>query len=563
MRIIESFGGWNSLRLDESTKAAKEYMFQRAAKKMRKMPEDLTPEERDRILEDPTYRQVAELAKSYPNYITALLKFAFEHDVTVDQISSLLNDFQTKKALIAQIGSPQQILDDYANREVENGVHGFEQLTDEIMRLERVKEAKWFIDAVPKRLRDGLRSLNREQMEPVINAIVALEELGEEPIKRFFASIKALENEFSTSEFVDYFINYVAGYSDENKRQRLEAIDEYGPQAGILYYDGQYLAVSLRTAEAQRVVCSGAQWCINRGSFDSSSYGGGNNQISVFNFNADQNSDPMFMVGFTISYSGKEVKYTQNYNNRDIKASSDPAENFRKLGYPEDLIKTVVKVLPEEGLIKQAVYNLGIDSSTPEEVLFKVIQQSYDVTEFSPENKQILVDIVVDKIKSKLNIERVAAKYKEYGILSKFSAEIAKDILKDAPASVMQDLANTTLEIFAEINSIVQADPSLANDRIRNVLSQEDAVLTELGLNRGDVEALMEYTDWDSLDEFMMAEPAVKPRTAPTIAPTRPMPKRPGPVPSKQPFKAPEPAKAEAEDVIARYEELTKNQEEE
>jgi hypothetical protein len=34
-------------------------------------------------------------------------------------------------------------------------------------------------------------------------------------------------------------------------------------------------------------------------------------------------------------------------------------------------------------------------------------------------------------------------------------------------------------------------------------------------------------------------------------------------VPSKRPFKEPEPAKAEAEDVIARYEELTKNQEEE
>jgi hypothetical protein len=269
------------------------------------------------------------------------------------------------------------------------------------------------------------------------------------------------------------------------------------------------------------------------------------------------------MVGFTISYDAKQVKYTQNYNNRDIKASEDPAENFRKLGYPEELIKTVVGLLPEEGLIKKAVYNLGIDSSTPEEVLFKVIQQSYVVTEFSPENKQILIDIVVNKIKSKLNTDVVVAKYKEAGILSKFSAEIAKDILKDAPADVMQDLANITLELFAEINSIVQADPSLANDRIRNVLSQEDAVLAELGLNRGDVEALMEYTDWASLDEFMMAEPAVKPKTAPTIAPTRPMPKRPGPVPSKQPFKAPEPAKAEAEDVIARYEELTKNQEEE
>jgi hypothetical protein len=563
MRIIESFGGWNLMRLDESTKAAKEYMFQRAAKKMRKMPEDLTPEERDRILQDPIYQEIAELAKTYPNYITALLKFAFEHGATVEQIRSLLDDFQTKKAIIAQIGSPQQVLDDYSNREPEHGTAGFEQLTDEIMRLERVKSAKWFIDAVPKRLRDGLRSLSREEMEPVIAGIVALEQLGEETIKRFFASIKALENSFSTGEFVDYFLDYVASYSDENKRKTLDTIEEYEPQAGILYYDGRYLVVSLRTAAAQKAICSAANWCINRGSFDSTSYGGGNNQLTVFDFEADMKKDGMAIVGFTIAYDGKTIKDCQDSFNRSVKKSSDPAENFRLLGYPDELTKTVMSALPEEGVVKKAIYELNLDTSSPEEVLFKVIQQSYDVEEFTEKSKQILVDIVVDKIRSKLSIEKVVEKYKEYGILSKFSAEIAKDILKAAPAEVMQELVDVTLEIFAEINSIVQADPSLANDRIRNVLAQQDAVLKELGLGREDVESLMEYADWDSLEEFMMAEPAVKPRTAPTIAPTRPMPKRPGPVPTKQPFKAPEPAKAEAEDVIARYEELIKNEEEE
>jgi hypothetical protein len=41
------------------------------------------------------------------------------------------------------------------------------------------------------------------------------------------------------------------------------------------------------------------------------------------------------------------------------------------------------------------------------------------------------------------------------------------------------------------------------------------------------------------------------------------MPQRPGPVPTKQPFKTPEPAKAEADDVISRYEELTGKKDEE
>ena len=61
----------------------------------------------------------------------------------------------------------------------------------------------------------------------------------------------------------------------------------------------------------------------------------------------------------------------------------------------------------------------------------------------------------------------------------------------------------------------------------------------------------------DPILEFFMDGPLVKP--APTKTPVRkPMtPSRPSPIPSKQPFKAPEPAKAEAEDVLKRLDYLT------
>lgn len=562
MRIIESFGGWNLMKVDESTKAAKEYMFQRAASKMRKEPTELSPEERDRILKDPLYLEISEIGKAYPNYITALLKFAYEHKASVDQIRSLLNDFQTKKALISQLGSPQQLMDDYANREPAHGVFGFEQLTDEIQSLERIKSAKWFIDAMPLKLRQGLRSLSREELAPIIDAALTLSDLGENTVKMFFLTIKAHEND-PIKDFVRFVIEYVDSFSDKAKANRLQKVDDFGDQTGVLYYDGTILALSIRTAAASAGVCAGADWCITRGSFDSSNYGGGNNvQLAVFNFGLKAD-DPMAIVGYTVTFDGK-LTYAHDRGNKSVISGNNMAENFKRLGYPNAMIDAIQEALPLESAVKTAIYKLNLDKGKPLDILFSVITQTYDL-EYTEEAGKIISNLVKDRISTLIteaDMDRAIQKYKEKGILSQISAEVAKALFAKADPAVMKELVDSTLEAFAEIRMIVKEDPSLMNARIANVLSQQDEVLKALGLTGGDVEAVMEYISRERLTEFKMAEPAVKPRTAPTIAPTRPMPKRPGPVPSKQPFKAPEPAKAEAEDVISRYEELTKNQEE-
>ena len=124
-------------------------------------------------------------------------------------------------------------------------------------------------------------------------------------------------------------------------------------------------------------------------------------------------------------------------------------------------------------------------------------------------------------------------------------------------------IIDSTLSIFAEVNLIAKEDPSLVFPQVRNILAQENDVLRELGLNRGDVDAVMESIepeDFDQIVEYWAAEPAVKPTTkpAPTKPSTRPStPSRPSPIPTKQPFKQPEPAKAEADDVIKRLKMLT------
>jgi hypothetical protein len=208
-------------------------------------------------------------------------------------------------------------------------------------------------------------------------------------------------------------------------------------------------------------------------------------------------------------------------------------------------------------MVKKVVYDLNLDKNKPIEVLFNIIKQSYSIDpQTDPETLDIVLDIVRTRIKENLTRAEIIKMYTEYGVLSKFSAMLVKELLGDSSSEEMQQIIDATLRIFATVNQIAKEDPTLLFPQVKNVLAQESDVLKELGLDRGDVEAVMEYISKEMLNEFLMAEPAVKPRTTPTIAPTRPMPKRPGPVPSKQPFKAPEPAKAQAEDVIARYEEL-------
>jgi hypothetical protein len=557
MRIIESFGGWNLMKLDESTKAAKEYMFQRAAKKMRKDPAELTPEERDSVLADPQYLQIVDLAKAFPNYLTALLKFGLEQNASIEDLKDLLQTLQDKKQLLSQLGrSPQDVLDEYSNREPKNGVLGFEQLTDAIRTIERMKESKWFIDAMPRQIRDQFRALSPEEQQPFITAAVQLKDLGEEAIKRFFGKIKAFADK-PISEVGEYISRYLKGFSNLDLQKKITDIENLEPEAGIIYSDDQYLVMSVRTEQAQKDLCAVANWCINRGSF--SSYANDAVQLNIFNFGTDA-SDPLFLTGTTVYYTGK-VRTAHDINDAMIKKSDDPAEHFRKLGYPAEVVNAIVRELPREMMVKKVVYDLQLDKRKPIEVLFNIIKQSYSIDpDTNPESLEIVLDIVRSRIKENLTKAEVIKMYTESGVLSKFSAMLVKELLSDATPEEMKQIVDSTLKVFATVNQIAKEDPTLLFPAVKNVLAQEQDVLKELGLDRGDVEAVMEYISKEMLDEFMMAEPSVKPRTAPTIAPTRPMPKRPGPVPSKQPFKAPEPAKAEAEDVIARYDELTKKQ---
>ena len=541
MRLIESFGGWTNHQeklILENIQAAKAYMQKVAAKRLEKDPRDLTPEERDRALANPQYKKIIDMVKANPGYAYAFVKFHFDQKISLDTLKQFIDELPRKKHIIQQL--PNQV-DYYANLESQPGqVTGFEAMTDAIRTIERAKEAKWIVDKLPKSLRDQYRAASPEKQTELINAAHALTELGPEIISRLFQKIASMTR-WGIDDVIDYISNYLKGYSNLGMKRKIDEITALEPESGVIYQDDRYLALSARTENAQKKLCSVANWCINRGSF--SSYANNAVQLNIFDFGVEP-TNPMFLIGTTVYYTGK-TRTTHDINDAYIQKSDDTAKNLTELGYPENVVRGIMAALPTEMLIKKVVYELGLDKGTASDVVVKIIKQGYLIDPFqNPASLEVILDIVRTRIKESLTRTEVTDLYKKYGVLSRFSAALLNELMPDITPQEKKEIYDATLAIFKEVHEIAEYDPSLtATPAIQNVLSQEQAVLSELGLPS------------DAVNEFKMAEPAVKPKTAPPK--TRPAtPSRPSPVPTKQPFKQPEPAKAQAEDVIKRLNSL-------
>ena len=279
MRIVESFENWYpQAELNESFQAAKAFMQTYYAKKKRKDPATLTPEERDEALQNPEYKQILDLVKGSPNYAGAFVRFHFDHGAALAKLKALFDTLQTKKYLISQL--PKQI-DQYATQEPENGIQGFERLEDALRTLERNKEAKWIVDRLPRKPREEFRQLDPADQQKLFNAAHQLTELGETITTRLLIKIKAMET-WPIMDIIDYTLNYIKGYNNAQMKKKVDELLALEPEAGLLYLDDRYLVMSMRTENAQKQLCAVANWCINRGSF--SSYANDAVQMNIFDF---------------------------------------------------------------------------------------------------------------------------------------------------------------------------------------------------------------------------------------------------------------------------------------
>jgi len=480
MKHIISYISWEPIH--ENTKLAKQYAISAISKKLGKASQ-ISPEqlEGDDIL-TPAVKEIFELTKNHPGYTLAFLRFYFEQNIPLTQpeneaelrsLDRLMSIIKDKKHIISQL---EHNVDYYASQKSEEDtITGFEVMADEIRTLERVKDAKWFSDSLPRTLRDQYRALPKSEQTRVISLAIQLKELGKSAIDRLFEKIKAFTN-WTIEDVIDYTSNYVKGFSNLELNKKIAEIEELEPDAGIIYSDNQYLVLSLRTEAAQKKLCAIANWCINRGAWNT--YGKDGVQINIFNFGIDP-SDPLFLTGTTIYYTGG-LHASHDINDKNILKSKDPAKHLIALGYPEKLVSTVLQYFPTEVAIKKIISELRLDHSSPEEFLIAVIRNSYQIDmQNNLRIAETLLSLVKDKILDKVSRQQILNFYTKYGVMSRFAAQVLKELLGTLTKIELQSIRSATIKVFKLIhkaNNLIEK-PST---QIKIALAQEKDILIEL-----------------------------------------------------------------------------------
>ena len=584
MRIIESFTNWkNIIHVNEDLASAKTYMLNRYKNKQTDGSSDrlntndtveLTPEEKDAALLDPNYLKILKLTEPFPSLTLAFVKFHFDQGISIKSgvlnLTNLANQLSDPETNAIIKALPKQI-SQYASQETGDQFghgSGFEELTDQINKgIMKKSVYAEILDKIPNPLRSLIKSQPEDLLVKITNLMTQLSSLNKKigefietdkdsplfgqqttVLKNFLLFISRNKNDTFT-QFYKRLESIVTGLSS-NKSQKIKDATSLEPQVKILYDKDNYLAFSIRTEEAQKKLCSEANWCINDRSFNT--YASNAVQLNIINYN-EPIATAKYITGTTINFDNGEVTHASDYNNISIKKSSNLETHLLNNGYPDEFVDSIVSQMPSEILIKTAIYKIGDSKSGLLEFIEKMIASTYRQTVTRSKNPVIsklnideIFEIMKPQIDKYLDKMVVINLYKKYGILSLDSVRIFKLLLlSNISEADKADIYSVTVSNFARIHKSAKLNISVLMPQLTKILAEEDQVKAELGISNSPV------------NEMVMAEPLTKP--APTETPTKPKINpnpRPSPIPSTRPFEEQEPAKADAADVIKRLNNL-------
>ena len=580
MRIIESFTNWkNIIHVNEDLASAKTYMINRYKNKQTggssnrlntNDTADLTPEEKDAALLDSDYLKILKLTEPFPSLTLAFVKFHFDQGISIKSgvlnLTNLANQLSDPATNAIIKALPKQI-SQYASQETGDQFghgSGFEELTDQINKGIRSKAVYVeILDKIPNPLRSLIKAEPEDSLVKIVNLLVELSSINKKigefietdkdsplfgkpttVLRNFFLFVSTYKNK-PVKDFYEKINNMVKGLSS-NKAEKIATAIDLEPQVKILYDKDNYLAFSIRTEEAQKKLCSEANWCINDRSFNT--YASNAVQLNIINYN-EPIATAKYITGTTINFDSGDVTTSNDYNNLNIKKSSNLETHLSQNGYPEQVVTSIISQMPSEILIKYALYSIGDSSVGLLTFIEKMITSTYKqpstkTTVIGKLNLDEIIEIIQPQITKYLDERKLVDLYKKYGILSLDSVKLFKLLLPNISEENMAEIYSITIGNYARIHKSAKLNISVLMPQLTKILDEEDRVRAELGISNNQV------------NEMVMAEPLTKP--APTKQPAI-KPKinpRPGPIPSKQPFKTPEPAKADAADVIKRLNNL-------
>lgn len=430
MSGILNFSQWaNSTVLNENVKAAKSFLVKRYAE-LRDINE-ITPETEQEALKNKSYEKIREMLKGNDGYVYAFVKFHFDHAASLSELEEL---YKKIKDNAGSLNSLPMTIEEYSKEETVNGVNPFEALLDQFHNIEERRKHRWIIDKVNGDLRRSIKNMSSDDIDRLYKAAKMIDDADEEAGdfvdpdtgKTTNNRISLLKKSNAFSDGVRYLVwveEMANGVANSDVTAKVNALRAIQPEAGILYNRGGYLVMSIRTENAQKELCSVANWCINRGMWGT--YGGktGSLQINIFNFNLPVTA-PLHITGTTI-YANGTVHTAHDKNDDYIQKSSDPAKHFAALGYPADMIETIMQSMETEYTIKNIVTGLGVDTSSPSDLLASLVKSTYKINLDVEESiRNVIVGIVRDQLSKKLSKDSVFELYMKFGVLSTFSARI-------------------------------------------------------------------------------------------------------------------------------------------
>jgi hypothetical protein len=435
MNGILNFSQWsNTGELNENIKAAKRELVKRYAEKNR--IEEITPEIERKATDNKAYNRIREIVKGNDGYVYAFLLFYLDHEIEFNDLEELYSKIKDNAG---SLNSLPMTIEEYSKEKTVNGVNPFEALMDQFNNIEERRKYRWIIDKVNGDLRRSIKMMSPENIDRLYKAAKLIDEADLEAgdftdpetgkVTNNRISLLVKSNAFKEGlTYLKWVEEMANGVSNSEVSTKVNALRSLQPEAGIIYNKDGYLAMSIRTENAQKELCSVANWCINRGSWGS--YGGksGSLQINIFNFNFPV-TNPLHITGTTI-YANGTVQTAHDKNDDLIQKSNDPAKHFELLGYPKDLVNTVMTSLDTEYMIKNIVTGLGIDTANPSDLLASLVKSTYKINLDVEENiRNIIIGIVRDQLSKKLSKDAVMDLYMKFGVLSTFSAKILNVLL--------------------------------------------------------------------------------------------------------------------------------------
>lgn len=487
MNGVLNFSQWaKSSSINENVKAAKSYLIKKYVDLNR--IEEITPDVEQAALSSRAYKNIRELLKGNDGYVYAFVKFNLDHNVSLTD----LTDLYTKiKENAGSLNALPMSIEEYSKQETVNGVNPFEALMDQFHNIEQRRKHKWIIDKVNGDLRRSIKQLSSEELDRLFKAAQLIDKADEEAgefkdpttgqITNNRISLLKKSNAFKEADKYLVWVEEMAeGVSNSDVASKVNVLRSLQPEAGIIYNRGGYLALSIRTEHAQKELCSVASWCINRGSWGS--YGGQSNaiQINIFNFN-EPVTRPMHIVGTTIT-NGR-VSTAHDKNDAYVQKSSDPAEHFTLLGYPQEIVKKIVDSLPTEQTIKKIVTGLGIDTSKPTELLLSLVKSTYKINlDVETEIRNVIIGIVRDQLTKKLSRSEILDFYLKFGTLSTFSARILNILIPDLTDQEKSMILDRLDDIINRpekgIRAIINHNGRSAHPQLTRIVDDEEKIKT-------------------------------------------------------------------------------------